>query len=184
MVARGPRYEAKIAGDLHYFTGIPCKAGHVSVRMTDNGSCVECRRDGDRARYKDNYELKIKPRRQTKDARKKAAEKMAAIRSSWTEEQKAAYREYQKLRSREWRKNNPGHRNALSAKYNADKKKRTPSWADTKQIVEIYNNCPKGFHVDHIIPLRAKNVSGLHVHYNLQCLPAIDNMRKNNRWAQ
>jgi hypothetical protein len=184
MVARGPRYEAKIAGDLHYFTGIPCKARHVSVRMTDRGSCVECRRERERATYKDRYESKIKPRLQTKENRKKAAEKIAAIRSSWTEEQKAAHRESAKLRSRDWRKNNPGHRNALNAKYNADKKKRTPSWADTKQIVEIYNNCPKGFHVDHIIPLRARNVSGLHVHYNLQYLPAIDNMRKNNRWAQ
>jgi hypothetical protein len=184
MAARGPRYQAKMAGEKNYFADKPCVRGHTSMRLTKDAACLECRRERERATYKDRYESKIKPRLQTKENRKKAAEKIAAIRSSWTEEQKAAHRESAKLRSREWRKNNPGHRNALKRKYIADKGKRTPSWADIKQIVEIYNNCPKGFHVDHVVPLRAKNVSGLHVHYNLQYLPAIDNMKKNNRWAQ
>ena len=78
MVARGPRHQAKLAGDLHYFTGIPCRAGHVSVRVTDNGSCIECRRERERATYKNRYESKIKPRLQKKENLKKAAEKMMA----------------------------------------------------------------------------------------------------------
>jgi hypothetical protein len=63
----------------------------------------------------------------------------------------------------------------------AEKLKRMPSWADREAIAEFYRNCPKGYHVDHIIPLRGKYVSGLHVLENLQYLPAKENMSKGNK---
>lgn len=60
------------------------------------------------------------------------------------------------------------------------KEQSIPSWADTQAITDFYKNCPEGYHVDHIIPLKGKYVCGLHVLYNLQYLPAAENLTKSN----
>ena len=58
--------------------------------------------------------------------------------------------------------------------------KRTPKWADLTAIRKFYNECPEGYHVDHIIPLKGKEVSGLHILSNLQYLSAKENLLKSN----
>lgn len=60
---------------------------------------------------------------------------------------------------------------------------KTPKWADLDKIEEFYRNRPEGHHVDHIIPLNGKLVTGLHVLENLQYLSAEDNLKKGNRYT-
>jgi hypothetical protein len=59
---------------------------------------------------------------------------------------------------------------------------RVPKWADIDKIKEIYLNCPKGYHVDHIVPLQGALVSGFHVENNLQYLTAEENLKKHNKF--
>jgi hypothetical protein len=76
---------------------------------------------------------------------------------------------------------------AHGAAYDAARDKRTPPWADLKEIERVYAEAKElseftgmPWHVDHVVPLRGRKVSGLHVCNNLQLLPGIDNIRKNN----
>lgn len=80
-----------------------------------------------------------------------------------------------------WKLKNKCKWNSIVAKRKAAKLKRTPKWADLNKIEQIYKNCPKGFVVDHIIPLQGKEVSGLHVAYNLQYLTPQENSIKHNK---
>ncbi len=38
------RQEAKISGSKYYFTGDPCRTGHLSRKYMDGG-CIQCNRD-------------------------------------------------------------------------------------------------------------------------------------------
>lgn len=98
-------------------------------------------------------------------------------------------REAAKIRSRLWRKNNPGHRNALKAAYKASKRSATPVWLSEDQKQEIINlykeakeKSENSFQVDHIVPLRGTLVCGLHVPWNLQILSTQENRKKSNSW--
>jgi hypothetical protein len=83
---------------------------------------------------------------------------------------------------KQYRKKNAHILNALKAKRKALKLKATPKFANLEKIKEIYKNCPKGYHVDHIVPLVNKNVCGLHVEWNLQYLTASANLSKSNKF--
>lgn len=85
-------------------------------------------------------------------------------------------------RSSSYRKEHLKDHAARNAKYKAATLQRTPSWANLDKIKEIYRTCPEGYHVDHIVPLQGELVSGLHIEYNLQHLPASENLAKGNNF--
>jgi len=90
-----------------------------------------------------------------------------------------------KARKKLWRQRNLKKILADVVKRKAAKLQRTPKWLtkhDYKEIKAYYQACPEGFHVDHIIPLLGKTVSGLHVLGNLQYLPGEENLKKGNKY--
>jgi len=171
---------AKKRGEKTYFTGRPCKHGHMSERNTADCSCIECRQV-----QRDTYLREY--------SRRKIAEKRAAM----TDEERAAYLEKGARQQRQRRLRNPEPIRALERKHgrlkrqrhperkNAEvrrrqtaKIQRTPPWADLKGIQWFYEDCPEGYEVDHVAPLRGKNVCGLHILSNLQYLPKEENRLK------
>lgn len=91
------------------------------------------------------------------------------------------------------RSNRKAKRAACQNNRRASKILRTPGWLTKDDITSMQNmhilaenlTAETGLlhHVDHILPLRGKYVSGLHVPDNLQVIPAADNLRKNNKWV-
>jgi excisionase family DNA binding protein len=84
----------------------------------------------------------------------------------------------------------PVYARSLAGSRHRELEQRTPKWADLSAIYAFYYRCEEisrrtgiPHHVDHIVPLFGRNVSGLHVGENLRVIPASENLRKSNRWT-
>jgi hypothetical protein len=136
--------------------------------------------------------------------RLKNREKLAAYKKAWDFHNESKVKENSKQRYQdkkdeikayvaEYKKLNPAKANANKAKRKSAKLQRTPKWLtdidferiETQyklaQILTKLHNEP--WHVDHIIPLQGKLVSGLHVPSNLQVLKGSENCSKQNNFV-
>ena len=153
-----------------------CRYGKAS-------NCKSCRS----IRNKNRYKLVREDMLATKALQYKENKELFSARAR-------AYREQNpekiKENRRSWGKENAGRRSASVAFRRAMKKKATLSWltkAHREKMVLYYRLAKKlskinniAYHVDHIVPLQGSNVCGLHVPWNLQVIPAKENLSKYN----
>ena len=177
------RSEALLAKLSLYNTGKPCKYGHLSDRYTSSKHCVQCKLIQAKTWENENPSKKASIKKQYR-TRNKA--QIAA--------QDKQYRVLNKdkltFSSRLWNVNNRDKCRLYATQSRVKRFQRIPAWLtnkDHKLIQEVYRKARMlteltgvKYHVDHVIPLRGKLVSGLHVPSNLQILQADVNMKKSN----
>jgi hypothetical protein len=92
-----------------------------------------------------------------------------------------------------YRQKNVGKVRYWAMKRHTAKLQRTPAWLTGIDLERIQNEYKlaalltkltgEPWHVDHIVPLQGKNVSGLHTPSNLRAIRGAENISKRNHWA-
>lgn len=184
------RAEAKVRGFQRYFTGKPCKRGHVAERRTSGGNCVTCWAEWSVGHAQEMNAYRSK----WNDAN---AEKSAARKRQWRlenpDKQRAATEAWNKAnpgrmlaRTRRWARLNPEKTAAKDSRRRALETKALGhhNAADLKRILRLQNHrcayCKADFsvtkrHLDHIQPLA---LGGSNWPDNLQYLCAPCNLLK------
>ena len=178
------RAAAKAVGQTTYFTGRPCKHGHVDFRCTASGVCLECskliqkrtitkRLKNNPNHYKEKYALN--PEKYRLKAEK--------YRNKFPERVKESN---QKMNGKRKPQKAAAEMKRIATKLNA-----TPKWLskdDFDWIDAYYVEAQKHkemfgmvLAVDHIVPLKGKQVCGLHVPWNMCLRTKSDNSKKHNK---
>ena len=183
------RKEAQDKGAKYYFTGEPCKHGHIAPRKT-KGACVEClkveweKANVTRAEYFKAYnqsDAGQKAKRKYYETNKEAVIARANARPV---EDRRKHRE-------KYKKQNPDLYKAFNSVRKRRHKNATPAWVTKEQkatIRQLYLDAMRltritgeRYVVDHIIPLINPTVCGLHVPWNLRVITQEENLLKSNK---
>jgi len=181
------RAKAMEAGEDKYFTGRPCKNGHLVERRVSNGNCVICEAENHKKHLANNPEVH-------RNSRIKSYYKHQESRLAFAKQYRDSHKYQMRESSKRWVENNRQRVSALQQMRQHRKLRATPKWLsfeDQKQIDDVYTTANKirqskdcQIAVDHIVPINGKTVCGLHVPWNLCIRSARDNSSKNNRLTE
>lgn len=186
------RNDAREQGLTRYFTGKPCKHGHVAQRDVANATCTECKKCYDRKIYRLNPEIK-------KEAQKKRYWINPEKQRQWHREYCAINRDKKLKIKEDWRKRNPDHVRRKAVQYEGNRRARLMSMenrfsdSDVKDLMSLQGercaNCGKSlsrakYEIDHIVPISR---GGGNSRSNIQILCRGCNRKKGNmmphEWA-
>ncbi len=120
------RAAAKARGLKRYFTGKPCKRGHITERYVVDYSCVDCHREWDKSHPEEK-------RRWAQANKEKVQETGLAANRRYREKHQEESREYQKLWKRRWRQNNPEEARAIGSEFQRRRRKNNPDKVRAKE---------------------------------------------------
>ena len=195
------RKEAKEQGLTRYFSGQTCVHGHTDERLTSTGACITCATKYSKKWKIDNRDAKLVAdkkyysankdliQEKQKDYRTSQKEHFWRVRHTYIAANKQKVLGYKAA----WKKRNLAKVTFDTVKRNTAKLQRTPTWLTDFDLLKMQcmysisamltRENKEPWHVDHIIPLRGENVSGLHVPSNLQVMRGVDNMKKSNQYG-
>lgn len=159
--------EARRIGAKWYFTGIPCKHGHVTRRYA-SGKCEGCRK------------------------MRQGSDRQRVRQAEWYERNGDMHRSNVSA----YKKQNRAKVNEANSRYRANKFERTPAWAKYDYMYMWYERAAVltkyavwNYQVDHIVPMHGidengePSVCGLNWEGNMQVLTDTANQKKSNRWT-
>ena len=183
------RAEAKATGATHYFTGKPCKQGHIALRKT-KGACVECLKLEwkQAAKTRVDYFREYNRREDVKDRKNDwyidNREQVIAASKTTPLHKKAQYK-------RDWKERNGVWVRADTKNRRRKHRDATPPWLTPTQkatmrdmykiAITMTQTTGEQYVVDHIVPLRSEVVCGLHVPWNLRVITQEENLKKSNK---
>lgn len=164
----------RFAVDRGAYSGLGSRCKQCQhVRYIENAESVKARVRG----YKVNNPERVSAREAQRYRKNPELYKETA--KSWATKNPPKRRSIE----RRYSSKNPGSKKARTAAYRARLRQSAPPWLSKEQrqqMRKIYAECPKGYCVDHIVPIAGEEVGGLHVPWNLQYLSARENEHKNN----